>query len=97
MSVFHWFLFLLVPLNGWTTLNAKLAQVDSGITGLIWGIDQSQKLFFLTENNELRPVVPSIITVRHVTVGQAGVWSIDVNGRVYFRVGVSALNLKGEE
>lgn len=91
------FFFLLVPhLHGWTRLNVQLTQVDSGITSLVWGINQNQKLFSLTDENELRPVLPSMITIRHVTAGQAGVWAIDITGRVYFRIGVSALNLKGK-
>jgi len=90
--------FLIVEgIGSWTQTQVHLMQVDSGMTSLVWGIDQSEKSFIFSEENTLRPVIPSIITsIRHVTAGAAGVWAIDDSGRIYFRLGTSAYNRRGE-
>ncbi|XP_066918983.1 uncharacterized protein [Clytia hemisphaerica] len=83
---------------GWTPTQARLMQIDTGMTSLVWGIDETEKAFILSEENTLRPVNPSAITsIRHVTAGEAGVWSIDDSGRIYFRMGTSAYNRRGVE
>ena len=83
-------------LGEWTRTQARLMQVDSGMTNLVWGIDSTEKAFIMAEENALRPVNPTPITsIRHVTAGGAGVWAIDDSGRIFFRLGTNDYNKRG--
>ena len=84
-------------LGEWATTQARLMQIDTGMTNLVWGIDETEKAFIMSDENALRLVSPSAITsIRHVTAGGAGVWAIDDSGRIFFRLGTSDYNRRGK-
>ena len=61
-----------------------MKQIDTGMTKSVWGVNGRNEVFQLTTSiNRWRYIGKN---TRHVTSGGAGVWSIDNQGDVFYRI-----------
>lgn len=69
----------------WQRIGRPLAQLDSGITNTPWGVDPNDGIYGFV-NGKMRKVGGRLM---HVSSGQAGVWGVSRNYRIYNRRGIS--------
>ncbi len=68
-----------------------MRQVDTGITAHVWATDSNQDVYYLN-GNKFEQVPGKLI---HVSSGEAGVWGVDEQNKIFYREGVDQGNSIG--
>lgn len=74
-------------------LAQRMKQIDTGITPYVWATDSNQDVYYLN-GSSFEQVAGKLV---HVSSGEAGVWGVDAQSKIFFREGVEPGNPTGSE
>ncbi|XP_028395858.1 uncharacterized protein LOC114519877 [Dendronephthya gigantea] len=75
----------------WTLIpNRNLDQLDVNHFGVVWGVNSAHLIF---NGPDTWRSIPGLL--KHVSVGNAGVWGVNSNNHIFYREGVTSSNLAG--
>lgn len=69
----------------------KLTQLDISSDDILWGVNSARQIY-IRNGNGWTQVGGSL---KHVSVGKAGVWGVNSHRSIYYREGVTLSNSKG--
>jgi hypothetical protein len=77
----------------WSTIAGALSQIDHGTTSDVWGVNSNERIYRLKDDRTWMNI-PGLL--KHVTVGEAGVWGTNRHDNIYFRRGSSWVHISGK-
>lgn len=76
----------------WTKLDLRFSEVDTGVTSAVWAVDSSDIIYSLDSGNW--KTIPGKLI--HVSAGQSGVWGVNRQKKIYYRMGIDEKNPSGK-
>ena len=71
----------------WSQIPGTLIQIDSGLTTAVWGVSIHDSIYRLKDGRSWEQISGHL---KHVSVGEAGVWGVNDGDEIYYRDGVTA-------
>ena len=72
-------------------MSGRLTQLDISSDDILWGVNSARQIY-IRNGNGWTQVGGSL---KHVSVGKAGVWGVNSHRDIYYREGVTLSNPKG--
>ena len=71
----------------------RLMQVDVSSADVVWGVNSSHFIFLRVGSQGKWKQIGGLL--KHVSVGEAGVWGVNKHDEIWYREGVSSSNVAG--
>ena len=83
--------FIAVLAPSWARIGGKLRELDISPSDVVWGVN-SEHSIYIRLGTRWEKVTGGL---KHVSVGNAGVWGVNRFDHIYFREGITTSNLPG--
>jgi hypothetical protein len=87
---------VVVEAGPWTDSNQKMVQIDVGPRDVVWGVAQ-EWLIYVMPNNDGKWQRVHDGRLRHVSYGESGVWGVNIEGKIFYREGVTSTTPAGDD
>jgi uncharacterized protein (AIM24 family) len=77
----------------WSEIPGRLIQVDVSPAEVVWGVNSDHMIFLKDGTTGKWRPIPGLL--KHVSVGNAGVWGVNEKDQIWYRTGVSPGCLRG--
>ena len=86
---------LIVPGNNpvWSVIPGRLMQVDVSPADVVWSVNSAHFIFLRVGSQGKWKQIGGLL--KHVSVGEAGVWGVNKHDEIWYREGVSSSNVAG--